>query len=485
MNAKQPPWALAMATGTALLSPLLGLDMLLEGGYHDTQRGLQLAVLGAVALLSLQQLHTGAVRWPGMATPSLWLGLLAGALGGLSSILAAFPAQAAFELGMFFFLFLTAWRIAAEVAPASSVRIPQALAWVVAGSLLYGFKALLVYVIALMIGGQPHPANLIHGFDNYRFLNHGQTVTLPLLGLFICLVPGADVRNRRWRAAGWVALVLWWMLLFMTAGRGTLIAVVVAMSVVGFWRQSLAWPWVRTMGLGAVVGLLAYGVLYVGVPICLGLEPFGFLGHVVQRSFDNPGSSRWALWTCAVQMVVQHPWLGAGPLHYAQACAPLGIAAHPHNWVLQVAAEWGLLALVCLCAVLAMAGRALYRCGAALDAKDERGQAVLTCWLATGCAVALDGLVSGLVVMPVSQLWIAVYAGLAWGWVRAVRPPSGGPPVAASLPWRCFAGGMILAAAGLLTVGVAATLASAHSAESEGLRLAPRAWGSGFFGVLR
>jgi hypothetical protein len=184
-------------------------------------------------------------------------------------------------------------------------------------------------------------------------------------------------------------------------------------------------------------------------------------------------------------MVIQNPWLGAGPLHYAQVCAPLQVAAHPHNWVLQIAAEWGLLALGCIGAALLLAFRALHGCGAVLDERDERNQAMLTCWLATGIAIVLDGLVSGLLVMPVSQLWIASYAGLAWGWVRAVRPPSGGPPVAASLPWRCFAGGVILAAAGLLTVGVAATLASAHSAESEGLRLAPRAWGSGFFGVLR
>lgn len=484
MNVNQPPWTLALATGAALLSPLLGLDMLLDGGYHDTQRGLQLAVLGVVALLTLLQLHTGAVRWPGMATPSLWLGLLAGGLGVLSSVLAAFPAQAAFELGIFFFLFLTAWRVATEVAPASSVRIPQALAWVVAGSLLYGFKALLVYVIALVMGGQPNPANLIHGFDNYRFLNHGQTVTLPLLGLFICLVSANDVRSRRWRAAGWVALVLWWMLLFMTAGRGTLIGVVVAMVCVGLWRQSLAWLWVRTMALGAVAGLLAYGVLYVGVPRWLGLEPFGFLGQVVQRSFDNPGSSRWALWTCAVQMVVQHPWLGAGPLHYAQVCAPLEIAAHPHNWVLQMAAEWGLLALGCVCAVLVIAWRALYACGAALDENDERGQAALTCWLATGCAIVLDGLVSGLLVMPVSQLWIAIYAGLAWGWARSLRWGAK-PPVTDSRAWRLVAGAVILAVGGLLTVGVVATLASARSAESASLRLAPRAWGAGLFGVAR
>lgn len=477
--------ALGLVVVAAALAPLLGLGMVWGTGYHDTQRWIQLVVLTTVAVLVLQQLHSGAVGWPSRASPGLWLGLLAGGLGVWSSVHAAFPAHAAFELGIFFFLALTAWRVAAEVAQASPARILQALAWVVAGSLLYGFKALLVYGIALVAGGQPHPANLIPGFDIYRFFNHGQTVTLPLLGLFVCLVPGADVRRRRWRSAGWAALVLWWMLLFVTAGRGTLIAVVLAMAGVGLWRQSLAWPWVRTMALGAVAGLLAYGVLYVSVPQWLGLEPFGFLGHVVQRSIDNPGSSRWALWFCAANMVQQHPWLGAGPLHYAQFCAPLGIAAHPHNWVLQMAAEWGLVVLACAGGVVLCALRALRRRGAQLQPSDTMNQAMLTCWLATGTAVLLDGLVSGLLVMPVSQLWIAIYAGLAWGWVSAVHSPRGETTVAGSLAWRCFAGIVILAAAGLLTVGVVATLASTRSAESAGLRLAPRAWGSGFFGVIR
>src|SRR3990167_3565374 len=482
----QKPWPVAMGlvVVTALLAPLLGLDMVVGTGYHDTQRWMQLVVLAAVAVWVLQQVRRDTVRWPSRTTPGLWLGLLAGGAGGASSAMAAFPLQAAFELGIFFFLSLTAWRIATEVALASNVRIPQALAWVTAGSLLYGFKALLVYGIALVAGGQPHPANLIPGFDIFRFFNHGQTVTLPLLGLFICLVQGEDMCSRRWRSAGWAALVLWWMLLFVTAGRGTLIALVVAMAGVGLWRQSLAWPWVRTMALGAVAGLLAYGVLYVGVPQWLGLESFGFLGQVVQRSIDNPGSSRWALWSCAADMVQQHPWLGAGPLHYAQFCAPLGIAAHPHNWVLQIAAEWGLVMVACAAGMVLCALRALRYRGARLQPGDTMNQAMLTCWLATGAAVLLDGLVSGLLVMPVSQLWIAVYAGLAWGWTLspALAQYKALPP-----GWRWAVGVCLVGASVVFFAGVATShdFASAleTAPESELALLRPRAWGYGFFSV--
>ena len=35
------------------------------------------------------------------------------------------------------------------------------------------------------------------------------------------------------------------------------------------------------------------------------------------------------------------PWLGIGPMQFAALASVVG--AHPHNWPLQVAAEWGLL----------------------------------------------------------------------------------------------------------------------------------------------
>jgi O-antigen ligase len=118
-------------------------------------------------------------------------------------------------------------------------------------------------------------------------------------------------------------------------------------------------------------------------------------------------------------MIREDPWLGAGPLHFAHHAQDLQIAAHPHNWPLQIGSEWGLPALLLLCSALALAMRKLWQLRKIVAAKD---QDTLTAWLVTGLAILLDGLVSGLLVMPTSQLWIALYVGCVWGWSTAQLP---------------------------------------------------------------
>ena len=479
------PLVLNQTLGKVLVAPLLGLDAVVGTGYHDTQRWMELAALAVIAMVAVLRLVRGALTLPALKSSGAWWVLLAGVLGLISALLSAVPKQAFFEVGVFFLLLLTAWLIAAEVAQGGDARLESALAWVVLGSLLYGFKAMVVYLGALLSGAQPDPANLIPGFDTFRFFNHGQTITLPLLGLYVCLRGGKDACSRGWLVAGWMALVVWWTLLFVSAGRGTLVAMAVVMVAAGVVRGRRAWPWVRTMVWGALAGGAAYVLLYVAVPQWLGLESFGFFGRIVQRSVDNFGSSRSYLWACAIQMVIQNPWLGAGPLHYAQFCAPLQVAAHPHNWVLQIAAEWGLVALTCIAAALFHGFRSLQRSKACLKAGDERAQAMLTCWLATSVAILLDGLVSGLHVMPVSQMWVAVFSGLAWGWMKNLQAQAAPKTTSRVAQW--IAVGVIVAGVGLWSIGVVESVASAQAmgqAPEPGLALLrPRAWGYGFFGL--
>lgn len=475
------PVSLILAAAATLMAPLFGLDMVWGTGYHDTQRWIEIVIFACVGVIFLLRIAKGVFFLPGLGEKFVFWALGFVLLGLISAGASDFPMQALFEIGIFIFMFLLAWMIAAEVA-GDEVLLEWVLAGVVVGCALYGVKSLMVYSAALFMGGQPDPGNLITGFDSYRFFNHGQTVTLPLIGLFVCLRHGFKFGSRRWLILGWATLAVWWMLLYLSAGRGTFIGILVAFGCVGFLMRERAWPWTRTMIIGAMMGLVGYILLYIVVPYAMGLEPFGYMGKVVQRSVHNFASSRDLLWGCAVRMIGEDPWLGAGPLHYAHKCAAMGLAAHPHNWALQLASEWGIPAFICACFIFFLAFIRLYKNRFLINLGNIREFSILTCWLATLCAIFVDGLVSGLIVMPISQLWLAIFFGLVWGW-GAGGVINKKELLISQIP-RLAAAGVVVFAASLLIVGVIETRRSAESAaRADGIPfniLRPRAWGHGF-----
>ena len=93
--------------------------------------------------------------------------------------------------------------------------------------------------------------------------------------------------------------------------------------------------------------------------------------------------------------------------------------ACPHSWVLQIGSEWGIPALLLLSGVLALAMLRLWQLRKVISADN---QDTLTVWLVTGSAILVDGLVSSLIMVPTSQLWIALYVGCAWGWTCSLSP---------------------------------------------------------------
>jgi hypothetical protein len=78
--------------------------------------------------------------------------------------------------------------------------------------------------------------------------------------------------------------------------------------------------------------------------------------------------------------------------------------------------------LLCLLLSIALGLRALLRAGADIAPDDARNQAIFSALLVGAVAILVDGLVSGIFVMPQSQLAVALYLGCAIGWQRAVGP---------------------------------------------------------------
>jgi len=172
----------------------------------------------------------------------------------------------------------------------------------------------------------------------------------------------------------------------------------------------------------ALAGLGLYFLFYVLVPLSLGLQPFGFLFSLIDRTIEDPASSRWPLWMRAWEMTRAHPWLGVGPSHFAHYGRDMQVGAHPHNWVLQIASEWGIPALLCLMAAIALGLKKMLAVRGQLEPADSKSYLTLAALLTIAVAILVDGLVSGLIVMPTSQLWIVLYVGCAWGWTASMTP---------------------------------------------------------------
>jgi putative inorganic carbon (HCO3(-)) transporter len=399
-----------------LLSAVIGFSYFLQQG-HDDQRLLQLglfAVFGISVLFSRRN-RVGMIPSPQGVLP--WFAAAFFMLGAISSVVAMSPRHAFLEVAIFLMLFLLALCIAGEIAGDSARYIPLVLKACAFGSLLYAIKIVVIYGTALSLGAQAGVDDFAPAFSNYRFLNHAQTISLPLLVL-LCLLNQSGPRAK-W---GYLALTAFcWTLLFVTSGRGTFVGLLAGTAGALLMRRRHARAFCKTMLVTALAGMAIYALFFTLIPVAIGLEPFGLLGEVAHRTAANPTSLRGPLWMRAIDLIGAHPWLGVGPLHYAHSAIDGQLPAHPHDFILQIGAEWGLPALLCLLAAIGLWMRRLVLTASHIAADDHVNQNMLAAWIATGLAILVDGLVSGSIVMPVSQLWIALYIGCASGWVMSIE----------------------------------------------------------------
>lgn len=397
-----------------IISPFPAFPLVSGAHFYDNQRLIEIScALFAFVVIWFQLLNGSAIPLPISRPITLQLALFF-LLGLVSSSIAYSLRHAFFEWANFLLLFGVSWLVASEISAKGDLLLDKILMLCGLACAVYILLEIAIYISVLKAGIQPKPSQLIVGFDNYRFFNHVQTISLPMLGLMAARMPDRG-RKLFW----WGVAALWWMLFFVSAGRGTFIGLTVAIAMVWCSMPKAAGAWCRSMLVSGLAGLVAYLFFYAAVPRILGLEPFGFFFTTADRTIENPTSGRLLLWTRALEMIGGNPWLGAGPGHFAHYGRDLKIGAHPHNWPLQIGSEWGMPALLLLNGVLALAMLRLWQLRKIISAKDRD---TLTVWLVTGCAILVDGLVSGLIVMPTSQLWIALYVGCAWGWTYSLSP---------------------------------------------------------------
>ncbi|WP_056447148.1 O-antigen ligase [Massilia sp. Root335] len=464
---------------TLLCLALLANFMVVAGHNHQRLVEIGTVLLGASIVL-LDNRMTPADVFLGTSGKALAAFFVLGIVG---IALAFAPRFAAFEVANLFLLYLLASAVAAETARNGQPSILLVTRCLAAACAPYVLLFIVAYVAGLSLGIPLALDDFTTNFSNIRFFNHTQTSTLPLLILLCCLTPRSS--KLRWL---WLAVTTyWWMALFATNGRGTLLGAAAGCIATAVLAQRRAVPYLRQVAVTMALGLLAYLIFLVVVPALLGVEGMHSFSYAVERTAADPTSARWPLWHLAFALIGQHPWLGVGPMHFAHYTGQLHIAAHPHDWLLQIGAEWGLPALLCLLTAVAFGLRALLRAGAHIGRDDADNQAIFAALILGAVAILVDGLVSGLFVMPQSQLAIALYLGCAIGWQRTVGPAM---PAAAPGAVRRAAGTacVIVAMAGVVAGAWPEALAKlrnealtpAQKALNTGTEW-PRLWKPGYF----
>lgn len=223
--------------------------------------------------------------------------------------------------------------------------------------------------------------------------------------------------NPRLTAFIFLLAVAWWVIVFTSRGRGIQLAILGAslLTLLVFRRHAL--PLIKLLGASALLGGIAYFFLFVYLP------PHGE-GEVIRITGLITDNARISLWSSALHMTLDNPLLGIGPGHYAYY--PNDIAAHPHNALLQIMAEWGIPVAI-LFLLLALAGliawcRQFYRLQTIIQDNSKKHLWIgLFCSATAGMAYSM---VSGVIVMPLGQIMFAAVTGIMLGLYSFAEPAS-------------------------------------------------------------
>lgn len=377
-----------LLTGTLLLAAL-GFNLALPGVYslYDTHRLLAIAVLALV--IATTRTHPRASYNPTF----LLLALLA-AVAATSIFNAQHSVDAIAGTLTQLALFFLVWRVASQTP---NRRRDALIAWqwvAVAAALAYFVRFASAFAAALPSGTLLINAAFM-GFVNIRHFAQ----LLPLLLPLILLAAIDTQRHRGLRLVALFAGLGWWLLIWLNGSSGAFYSVWIGFGVaaiVAGWRAY----W-RLLLLALTLCILAYAVIW-----CV--DQWTPLLSTLRASITAESSGRWPIWQNALGLIQMHPWLGWGAGQYPHLSRDVG---HPHNALLQLGLDHGLIA-VALVATLVWRFCSPIRLSQRIRQQPGPEQTRTLALVAATFAGLAHSMVSGVTVMPIAQLTLAVTMGL-------------------------------------------------------------------------
>jgi hypothetical protein len=465
---------------------------------YDVKRMLQFALLLLLFLLPMANRRIGIEFGCVLAAIPRWLGLTVGGIFGWGVISALVNAQAPMHLAnslsevALLGLLVLAIPVIAACRRVGGVGFDRlAVGLLVLTGLVVGVQELLG-VAAAHAGGVEFSfrVSLLH-FSWPRFYNQVQSWIVPVTAA----LPLLFSRYGLARMLCVLVLALHWYIILMTGARGSFLALIGATTVAAVFLPVVRRPLLQWQSIGLVLGLAIYGLVLLGFqggvvpapaadPTALAERPAApgrgfyrnedeetgsFLAQSVGRPLLSPMGRTW-MWKVALRDARAHPLLGIGPMNYV--CTSPEHIGHPHNYLLQIAAEWGIPAALAICLVTAiLMVRAAVRTRRNRWGHLEESQ--LAGLLLTGvAAAALHALVSGVLVMPASQVAGLLVCGMLVG----LLPPKNQPTSTSMASLLALSSGLLAVA--MLTLGSheLRTLPDRSGQLQPGEDMRPRIW---------
>lgn len=283
----------------------------------------------------------------------------------------------------------------------------RAAVWpsIVLGTL--GFMVLVAAMVATIEDPQAFDWLRFHlGVTNVRQLGFYSVIgAAAALGLALT-APG---ERTRW---GWIGATGVLLALSFWSGTRSSLAAFGATSVFA----ALAFPGLRsvaaarTWALAVLLGLCLSFLHQVRHPA------YGAFRIWASSEGDNPDTGRLEVWLGTLRVIPQSPWIGFGESQFRSLVPEAGgVFNHPHNWLLQIVFQWGVIGAACYFALAAFVLHRFYRSTRAI------GSAALPAFL-VATSLLVYALYEGTLYhpYPISMLLVAI------AWVVTGDTRSGG-----------------------------------------------------------
>lgn len=379
------------------------LPFLINTSFHNSQRLISTIIITSFLFYSLY-------TYQGWTEKNLLFTLIFIIIGGLIAFKSLDPLWSSIELMIFLsiFLFIISFAKKIDINKIKLLTLTFSLI-----QLLYASRALINYSLIIISNEKIDVWVIIDGFDNIRFYAQFLSWTIPFIIGYLASQATTQYRNTL------VATVsISFALVLISGTRAFALGMVFTLLAVFIFTPHLWTRYLKYFLVTSIIGAFLYFLMIFIIPYLLGVDNQLALESTINRDFTN-SSGRVDIWLQTLNIAISNPWLGIGPMMTAKNEILKGVA-HPHNFILQLMAEWGFPFTILF---LLLCGYLLYKWKQLISQNHiERETLALPITAATSSAFTAS-LVDGIMVMPVSLTYMAIIVGFGISLVKAWSPP--------------------------------------------------------------